>query len=96
MSAYIIGTVTITDPSWVETYIPAVQAQVESHGGRYLARSTEIEKLEGDGPAPTVSVVLEFPSLDAARTWYGSSEYAPYMKARQAGSKGTLLLMDGL
>lgn len=95
MSAYIIGTVTITDPSWVESYIPAVQAQVESHGGRYLARSTEIEKLEGDA-TPTVSVIVEFPSLDAARTWYNSSEYAPYLKARQAGSKGTLLLMDGL
>ena len=96
MAAYVIGYVTVTDPSWVEDYIPKVQAMVESHGGRYVARATELEKLEGPGDPPSVAVICEFPSLDAAKQWYNSTEYQPFIKARQAGSNGTLLLMEGL
>ncbi len=96
MAAYVIGYVTVTDPSWIEDYIPKVQAMVESHGGRYVARATEIDKLEGPGDPPSVAVILEFPSMDAVKTWYDSDEYRPQRQARQAGSTGTLLLMEGL
>ncbi len=96
MAAYVIGHLAISDPSWVEDYIPKVQAMVESHGGRYLARSTELERLEGSGDPPNVAVILEFPSLEVAKKWYNSDEYRPQLEARQAGSDGTLLLMEGL
>ena len=96
MVAYVMGTVTITDGSWVEDYIPKVQAQVEAHGGRYIARNTEIEKLEGPAEVPSVAVIIEFPSLARARDWYDSAEYQPQLRARQAGSIGNLILLDGL
>lgn len=96
MAAYIIGQITVTDPSWLEEYVPKVQAQVESHGGRYLARNTEIEKLEGPDALPSAAVILEFPSAAKAKEWYNSSEYQPFIKARQAGSTGNLLLLEGL
>ncbi len=96
MAVYVTGQVTVTDPSWIEDYIPKVQAMVEAHGGRYLARNTEIEKLEGPGEAPSVAVILEFPSMEQVKQWYDSAEYAPFKLARQAGSTGTLLLMEGL
>ena len=96
MAVYVTGQVTVTDPSWIEDYIPKVQAMVEAHGGRYLARNTEIEKLEGPGEAPSVAVILEFPSMEQVKQWYDSAEYAPFKQARQAGSTGTLLLMEGL
>ena len=95
MPAYIIGTVTVTDPSWVESYIPNVQAQVEAAGGRYISRG-EPEHLEGEAGQPSVAVIIEFADKDAARAWYDSSEYAPYREARQAGSTGDLFLLDGL
>lgn len=96
MAAYVMGRVTVTDGSWVEDYIPKVQAQVESYGGRYLARTGEIEKLEGSDEVPTVAVILEFPSLERAREWYQSAEYKPFLEARQAGSIGNLILLGGL
>ncbi len=96
MSAYVVGYVTLTDPSWLEEYGPKVEAQVQAHGGRYLARAGEIEKLEGDISIPSAAVVLEFPDADAARAWYNSDEYAPMLKLRQSGSTGDLLLFDGL
>jgi uncharacterized protein (DUF1330 family) len=70
MSAYIIGTV--TDPAWIERYIPNVQAQVEAAGGRYLSRDEPVH-LEGDAGQPSVAVIIEFTDKDAARAWYGSS-----------------------
>jgi uncharacterized protein (DUF1330 family) len=96
MAAYVIGRVTIHDPSWIENYIPKVQAQVDPYGGRYLVRNTEVDQLEGGVPPPSVAVVLEFPSIEDARAWYGSEEYKPYLNARRAGATEELLLIDGL
>ena len=96
MAVYVIGQVTVTDPSWLEEYTPKVQALVESHGGRYLARNTEIEKLEGDDAIPSAAVILEFPDQASLKAWYDSAEYAPLREARQAGSNGTLLMLEGL
>lgn len=96
MAAYIIGAVTVQDDSWVAEYIPNVKAQVEAHGGRYLAQAMDMEELEGDGSLPTVAVILEFPDKEKAKAWYSSSEYAPFLAARKAGSTGQLILMDGV
>ncbi len=96
MSVYVTANLTITDPSWVEAYIPAVHALVEQHGGRYIAQSTEVTVVEGDGPAPSVSVILEFPDRAAAEAWYNDDAYKPWLEARQAGSTSQALLFDGV
>jgi len=96
MSAYVVGYVNITDPSWLETYGPAVEAQVQSHGGKYIARATEIDQLEGGMSVPSAAVILEFPDAASARAWYDSDEYAPMIQLRQSGSTGDLMLFDGL
>jgi uncharacterized protein (DUF1330 family) len=96
MAAYVIDRVTIHDPSWVEDCIPKVQTQVESYGGRYLVRNTEVDQLEGSEAMPSVVVVVEFPSIEVAKAWYASDEYKPYLEARLAGSTGELLLIDGV
>ncbi len=96
MVAYVIAEVHITDDSWVEDYIPKVHAQVEALGGRYLAQSLAPDHLEGDGSVPSVIALLEFPSIDVAKTWYNSADYQPYMKARMAGSTGDLWLINSV
>lgn len=96
MAAYIIGAVTIHDPSWLEEYGPAVKAMVDANDGKYLIRDLEADHLEGDGPMPTVIVVLEFPSAEQARNWYESPEYQPYIRMRQGGATGDLFLVSGL
>jgi uncharacterized protein (DUF1330 family) len=96
MAAFVVGRVTVSDPSWIEDYIPNVQALVESHGGRYLVRNTELDMVESVGEPPTVVVVIEFPSKEAAQAFYTSAEYGPYLKARQAGASTELILTEGL
>jgi len=97
MAYYMTASLNITDPSWIESYGPAVHALVEQHGGgRYIAQSTEVTVVEGDGPAPSVTVIIEFPDKAAAEAWYNDDAYKPWMEARQAGSTGTALMFEGL
>ena len=96
MAAYLLGIVTVTDPPWIEEYGPAVGAQVEAAGGKYIARDMEVEHVEGSAGQPSVIVMVEFPDKAALRSWYDSSEYAPYIQKRQAGSTGDLFIVDGL
>ena len=96
MSVYVVGRVMITDPSWVEGYIPAVEAIVESHGGKYLVRSPGMDVVESNGEAPNVVVVIEFPTKEAAQAFYMSAEYQPWLEARKAGADSELILLDGL
>ncbi|MBV8954375.1 MAG: DUF1330 domain-containing protein, partial [Solirubrobacterales bacterium] len=37
-------------------------AAVEPHGGRYLARRTHLQKLEGDRSPPQISLIIEWPT----------------------------------
>ncbi|MCH8183159.1 MAG: DUF1330 domain-containing protein [Proteobacteria bacterium] len=94
MPAYVIGNITVTDPSWVEKYVPAVAKIVEKYGGKYIVNTPEVDVLEG-GPAPSVTVVLEFPTVEQAKKWYDSDDYAPWIEARKSGSHGDLFLVDG-
>ena len=96
MSAYAIGGVTIRDPSWLAEYRPKVEELVKKHRGKYLVRSGEMARLEGDGELPDVLVVLEFPSMEEAQAWHDDPEYAPLIKLRQSGSDMDFVLVDGL
>lgn len=95
MAGYIIGEIEITDPSVYETYRPLAAASIARHGGRYIVRGGTATLLEGEGD-PKRMVVLEFPSLEAARAFYESDDYREARKIRQASSRGRLLLVEGL
>jgi uncharacterized protein (DUF1330 family) len=68
---------------------------VAAHGGRFLVRGGATESLEGDPPAQR-TVVIEFPSVQAAREWFGSDAYQALAKARRAVSEATLILAEGI
>jgi uncharacterized protein (DUF1330 family) len=94
MPAYIIAESTILDVKAFEIYRRRAEASVVEYGGRYLARGGEIEVLEGEC-APRV-VLLEFPSMDAARLWYRSPEYAKALDVRDQALSRNLFLVDGV
>jgi uncharacterized protein (DUF1330 family) len=48
MKYYFIGEIEVTDQSWVPEYVSNVTGLVERSGGRYLARTPKIEKIEGE------------------------------------------------
>lgn len=90
---YIVAEVTVTNPSAYEGYRQAVSPIVARHGGVYLVRGGRSEVLEGS-PAGRV-VVLEFPSVAAARAFYDSPEYQAIVGTRKANSISRVVLVEG-
>jgi uncharacterized protein (DUF1330 family) len=95
VKCYAIGAIEVTDPSWVRDYVENVTRIVERRGGRYLSRTGQVDRLEGEGPAPQTLVIIEWPSKQAAEEFYESEEYRPFRERRIAGAKNDFVLVAG-
>lgn len=95
MAAYIIATIEVTDPEQFEVYRGQVPATIAKHGGKYLARGGAVEVVEGGQPAQR-TVVLEFDSLEKARGWYYSDDYAGPKALRIASTISNVMIVDGV
>ena len=91
--AYIVVDARSSDPERMGEYRRLAQAAVEAFGGRYLVRGAAYETLEGSWQ-PQRLVVLEFPSMDAARKFYDSPQYAVARAARAGVSNFDMLLVE--
>lgn len=47
MTYYSVLDVTPTSEDWIPDYLPAANARVAAHGGRYIARTANHEQVEG-------------------------------------------------
>ncbi|GGJ41157.1 DUF1330 domain-containing protein [Neoroseomonas lacus] len=94
MSVYLIADIKVTDGAWVPDYATQVHKIIERHGGRYLSRSGNIRTLEGPPKDSTLIALVAFPSMDALEHFAADPEYAPYGKARQAGSISNFIVID--
>jgi uncharacterized protein (DUF1330 family) len=93
-AAYLVGDIEVTDPDTYAKYAAGVPDTVAAYGGRYLVRGALGEVFEGSW-SPKRLVVLEFESMDRAKAWYNSPEYAELKKLRQSASKGNLIFAEG-
>ena len=94
MVAYIINDMEVTDPATLEEYKKLSPATVAKYGGKFLARGGGTEKLEGSW-LPKRLVILEFPSMEQAKAWANSPEYAPAKQIRQRASKSNIIVTEG-
>lgn len=95
MKYYSVGEMEITDRSWVPEYVKNVTRMVEQRGGRYLARTSKVERVEGERKLLQVFLIIEWPSKETAEAFYESAEYRPYRESRIAGAKNEFLLVAG-
>lgn len=94
MAAYAIADVDVKNPEAYAEYRRQVMATVEKHGGRFLARGGAHETLEGKW-RPHRLVIVEFADMKALKAWYGSKDYGPLIKLRQAASEGSIVALEG-
>lgn len=94
MTAYWIAHVTVTDPAAYAGYQALAPAAFAQYGARFLARGGESDVLEG--PDLARHVVIEFPSLTAARACYHSPEYQAARAHRAGACTAHVVLVDGL
>lgn len=96
MTAYLFGKITVTDPSWLPEYTERVIKLLADVGAKYHVKSTKTIMVEGDGPPPNATIIIEFPSLEIAKDWYHSPEYGELIKLRSAGAKCELFIAEGV
>jgi uncharacterized protein (DUF1330 family) len=78
-----------------EIYRTRAAASIAQYGGQYLVHGGSIERLEG-GWAPRTIIVVEFPDVEWASTWYRSPEYAEALAVRDEALGRNLILVDGI
>jgi uncharacterized protein (DUF1330 family) len=94
MTAYWIAHVTVTDPDAYGAYQALAPAAFAAHGAKFLARGGASEVLEG--PELARHVVIEFPSLAAAKACYASDAYQQAKASRAGAAVAHVVIVEGL
>ncbi|HWV98107.1 MAG TPA: DUF1330 domain-containing protein [Candidatus Acidoferrum sp.] len=94
MSAYIIARVEVTDWARYREYTKETPASIALYGGKFIVRGGEITTLEGEAETRRL-VVIEFPSLEQAKTFYHSPEYSRVKLLRADAAVGQFLAVEG-
>lgn len=95
MKYYTVAEFEINDYHWVKAYVQEVTKLLERFGGRYLARTSNFEKIEGERNPPQIFLIIEWPSKEAAIEFYESDEYRPYLQSRKEGASTEMFLVAG-
>lgn len=96
MSAYVIVDITqIHDEPAYAAYRSQLSPGIRAAGGEYLVRGGATDVLEGDWHPGRV-VVVHFDSIEAARRWWASGDYAPLKRLRQASAATNMILVEGV
>ncbi|MBW8182507.1 DUF1330 domain-containing protein [Shewanella nanhaiensis] len=94
MTVYVIADIKIIEDTWVPEYAASVHEIVHRHGGKYLSRSGNVKTLEGSPLETTLIALLAFPTEALVQAFISDPEYAPYGRARVAGSESRFQLID--
>jgi uncharacterized protein (DUF1330 family) len=95
MKGYIVFTREKTlDADEMGVYSEKVGATFAGHDVKVLARYGKYEVLEGD--ATEGAVIVEFPSVAAAKAWYDGPAYTEVRKHRFSGAEYRAILVEGV
>jgi uncharacterized protein (DUF1330 family) len=95
MKAYLIAMEAVHDEAMFKEYQKGAQPTVASFGGQFIARGGKLTILEGQWQYPR-TVIIEFPSRDAAEAWYNSPEYREAVGLRFSSTSTNLVIVDGV
>lgn len=94
MKAYLIAVETVNNEAMFSEYRKSIMVTVEPFGGKFIARGGTLTVLEGEWPHPR-TVIIEFPSREAAEGWYNSPAYQKIISLRLKSTVGNLVILDG-
>jgi uncharacterized protein (DUF1330 family) len=95
MPAYVVVEIEVLDAERYETYKRMVPPSLAAYGGRFVVRGGAAEALEGEW-SPKRLVIVEFPSAERAKAWWGSPEYAEAKALRQATARTQMVVVEGV
>ena len=95
MPAYVVTEIEVLDPVRYEDYKKMSPVSIQAYGGRFIVRGGKTETLEGKW-SPKRFVVIEFPSVERAKAWWSSAEYAEAKKLRQEIARTEMIVVESL
>ncbi|HEB30458.1 MAG TPA: DUF1330 domain-containing protein [Spirochaetes bacterium] len=94
MSAYLVALLKINDRKEFDKYRAGVHDTIDKHKGEIIVSNENAEVIEGEWPY-TKTVVIRFPSMEAAKRWYESPEYQEVVKHRFRAAETNLIFIEG-
>ncbi|MBX2867307.1 MAG: DUF1330 domain-containing protein [Acidiferrobacterales bacterium] len=95
MSAFLICDVKVKDRDKLLQYLSLSEHTLAPFGGKFHVQAGKIEVIEGDWN-PQVIIIAEFPSMEKAKEWYSSAEYAKALKVKPDAIERNMIITDGL
>ncbi len=94
MPAYIVAEVNVHNPTQYEDYKKLTPGSLKNFQGKFIVRGGRTETLEGDW-SPKRFVMIEFPTMELAKAWWASEEYAPAKALRQRTAHNKMIVVEG-
>ena len=85
MGAFMFIQADVTDPDQFMEYAKLAPALIARHGGRYRCMRGAVEQLEGKSDNRKI-VVSEWPSMEAAKSFWDSDDYQALKKVREGAA----------
>ena len=93
MGAFMFIQADISDPEQFMEYARRAPALIAKFGGRYRCMRGAVDQLEGK-PDNRRIVVSEWPSMEAAKTFWDSDEYQELKKVREGAADIDVSLVE--
>ena len=96
MSAYVLAQIQIDDPEEYQKYLAGFMSIFERHGGELLATSkNQTIVVEGNWAYPG-TVIMKFPSVEAAKAWCNDPDYKSLAEYRHRSAQANLVIVEGM
>ena len=95
MKAYLIAVETVKDEDMFAEYRRQVVSTLQPFEGQFIARGGKLTVLEGQWQHER-TVIIEFPTREAAEAWYKSADYQKIVDLRLRSTTGSLVILDGV
>jgi uncharacterized protein (DUF1330 family) len=95
MAAYFVAQYVVNDPALYREYQAAAGPSIQAAGGEVVAFDVAAETIEGTPPGPQ-TVIVKFPSVEAAKAWYQSPAYQSVVGKRLASTTGFALIAQSM
>jgi uncharacterized protein (DUF1330 family) len=94
VAAYVVYQGEVLDQERYDEYKAKAAESIVAAGGKYLVRGGRTEVLEGDTPVGR-TVILEFPTMQAALDWYRGDEYTAIRRIREGAARARMYVVEG-
>ena len=91
-----LAQIEVGDPEEYKNYLAGFMPIFERHGGELLATSkNQTVVIEGEWAHPS-TVIMRFPSVEAAQGWYSDPDYVALAAYRHRAAQTNLVLVEGI